>query len=266
MVQIGLFSFGAFLTTLLGCALAWGFSGRPQVKSSLSHLLAVGSGLLLGSAFFFMIPEAIRNHPRFPNPGAMGMAAAFLLLFALETTTMVHSCAEYVEECQMHIVGWGALLALAIHSLSDGLAIGSAFRADSRIGFIASSAVIAHKISDGFALFLILLAAGFSRKKSLFAILALALATPLGAVLAGWSIAPSFGGLPTIILPSQVEPGKNSLLAVLLGFSAGSFIYIAAGDILPRLHRMRQAGIFLLFLAGVALSFIAGRWIWSAGG
>ena len=42
-------------------------------------------------------------------------------------------------------------------------------------------------------------------------------------------------------------------LAVLLGIAAGSFIYVATADILPRLHEEQDKPSFLYLLLGVAI-------------
>ena len=64
-----------------------------------------------------------------------------------------------------------------------------------------------------------------------------ALATPLGALLS--SPAAGLGTLPPVVEAS------------LLGFAAGSFIYVAAADMMPRLHRHGDTGGVLYFAAGL---------------
>ena len=78
----------------------------------------------------------------------------------------------------------------------------------------------------------IALGAGYGRKKSLVFSLVVALATPLGALIA-------YAG---------VTGFTGSLLALLLGVAAGSFLYVGTADILPQLHREQVRGTFALFM------------------
>lgn len=88
----------------------------------------------------------------------------------------------------------------------------------------------------------IALGAGYGRQRAFLLSLVVALATPLGAVTA-------FAGVVGI---------ADSLLALLLGVAAGSFLYVGATDILPQLHRQQVRGAFALFLAGVGLMLLTG--------
>jgi zinc transporter ZupT len=52
----------------------------------------------------------------------------------------------------------------------------------------------------------------------------------------------------------DLAPGA---LALILGLSAGSFVYIGASDILPRLHQERSLPVFCLLVLGVAVTWVA---------
>lgn len=155
---------------------------------------------------------------------------------------MMHSCAEYVEECPIHLVGWTAFSALFLHSFLDGLAIAIAFNQDAFLGQMVASAILVHKFTDGLTLTGLLLAANFSAKKCFRTVLLLCLATPIGALLFS----------PVIKTVSPLW------MAGLLGFVSGSFFYIGASDIIPRLHKNRD--ILCLFTFACGLAFGGMRW------
>jgi zinc transporter ZupT len=127
-----------------------------------------------------------------------------------------------------------AFLGLSIHSLVDGIAVGSTFRFSPSLGLTASFAVIFHKLGDGLALSSLLMIAGETRKKTILSSIAIAIATLLGAVLS-YSL---IGSSPPILLSS------------LLGISGASFIYVSTSDLLPELHRERKFSHLIFLLLG----------------
>ena len=148
---------------------------------------------------------------------------------------MMHSCPEYMEECPIHIVGWMAMAALSIHNLLDGLNIAVAFQGGSQVGATVGLAICLHKFADGLALTSLFRMAGYSNRRGFQWVLLLAASTPIGTALAGQ------------VLP-QLHP---SFLAAALGFTAGSFLYVGAADILPRIHKMQDTPCLLLFVLGL---------------
>lgn len=84
------------------------------------------------------------------------------------------------------------------------------------LGLVAAFAVIIHEIPEGLSMTAIALAAGYGRKKFLALTLVVALAMPLDALIA-------YTGVTGIM---------GSLLALLLGVAAGSFLYVGVADIL----------------------------------
>lgn len=209
-------------------------------EHALLRFMAFGSGVLLGAAFLLIIPEAVSLNG---SRAGLGLATAFVVIFGLEQLGLAHACPECVAEhpCQVHPMGWIAFSALGLHSLMDGVSIAAGFAASEALGLVATAAILVHKLPTGIALAAILLGAGFSSRWCLLLIAAVAVATPAGALLS-WTL--------------LVEPAP-ALLALLLGLSAGSFVYIGASDILPRLHEERSLPVFLLLVLGVAVTWVA---------
>lgn len=201
-------------------------------RSGMSHMFSLRAGILLAVAFTEVLPEAWQRHPAFAGWGALG---AFVLLFVMGSFMMLDSCPEYMEQCRIHYLGWTALSALSAHSFIDGLNLAVSFGAGARAGAAVGLALALHKIADGFTLTSLFRQAGYSRERSLWALSGVAAATPLGAYLS-WR---GFGGLPP---PAE---------AAFMGFAAGCFIYIAAADILPRLHKSRDKAGLVFFGLGM---------------
>lgn len=224
-----LFAVAAVAMTLVG--------GRTKLaelsRTALGRLFCVRAGILLAVAFTEILPEAWGL-----NRAMAGWAAviAFLALLALANYAMLDSCGEYMEQCRVHYLGWSALLALTLHSFIDGFNLSVSFAAGAKAGIAVGLALALHKIADGFTLVSLFKQSGYSETKTFRLLLLVALATPLGALVSS----PAVG----LGLPPAVE-------AALLGFAAGSFIYIAAADVLPRLHRDGDRPGVLFFAAGL---------------
>ncbi|HRY30240.1 MAG TPA: ZIP family metal transporter [Elusimicrobiota bacterium] len=228
------FSLISVFATLGG---GWLLLGRKEwTLKYLWRFLAFGSGVIFGITFLHLIPESWRLDSRW---GAGSLLVAFVTFYALEEFVVAHhACGELTEDCHEHKFGYGALVALFLHSLSDGLAMAFSFLSSTALGVGVSTAVIVHKFSDGMTLSSLFLNQGFSRKKIWALTSVLSIATPLGLM-----IGLSATGLIT-----------PTVLAVLLGLAAGSFLYVAMADILPRLHHNKDIHSWILFLVGIGLS------------
>ncbi|MBI3548952.1 MAG: ZIP family metal transporter [Elusimicrobia bacterium] len=204
-------------------------------RTGLWRIFALRSGILLAVTFTEILPAAISNKAVSAGWGAL---AAFVLFFYAESLSMVDTCPEYMEECGRHFLGWMALAALGAHSFIDGFNLSVSFSAGDVAGSAVGSALILHKLADGFTMTSLLRQSGYTSAQTLAGLLGVSMATPLGSLA-------SHAGL------TGLNPGVASIL---LGFAAGSFLYIAAADVLPRLHKSgdrASLGFFGVGLAGM---------------
>ena len=232
MIQLVIYSLAAGIATFAG-ALAV-LSRRVLSRRTITRLMGFGSGVLAGAAFLHLIPGSIELAPL---AAGWAMLASLLLFIAIEQ--FVHArAAHHHHHIQMAgVVGIMGFIALFVHSLMDGLAITAGFRASQELGLAAAVAVIGHEVPEGVTSVSMFAAAGYARRLTLLLASAVAFATPAGAIVS-WFWTRGVG-----------EPA----LAALLGFAAGSFIYVATADILPRLHEERDIPAFLYLLLGVAI-------------
>lgn len=201
------------------------------------RLFSLRSGVLLAIAFVEVLPEAWAASP---SGAGWGAALAFGLLYAMGTLAMSDACPEFLEDCSMHLLSASTLAALFLHSFIDGVNLTAAFTAGGLAGGAVGTALALHKLLDGFTMTSLLTKSGYARGPALAALAAVAAATPLGS-------AASAAGLSRLP-PAAVAAG--------LGFAAGSFVYIAASDVLTRLHRSEDRGSLAFFAAGLALIFV----------
>jgi zinc and cadmium transporter len=241
------------LANLLGSLISIGLAAWLSfgwLSGMVDRLVCVSAGLLLTVALTHLVPEAIEGGI---GPAALGwvLLAGILGFFLLEKLALIHHTHHHEGDAHHHHHGhdaheagrggWPILIGDAFHNFGDGVVIAAAFLADPHAGLVATLAVMAHEIPHEVGDFMILLNAGFSRRRAF----GFNLASGASAVL---------GGLVGYFVLDRVQ----GLLPYALALAASSFIYIALSDLLPEL--MRRSALrhslpqVLLVFAGVALA------------
>src|SRR5258706_13087859 len=160
----------AALANVTGGLLAARASGWDRVRQS--YLVAVGAGFMLAAVLLRMVPEIYRlappSHAAALSVGTL-ILAGYLLSLVAEHVILAHF--HFGEETHHEhwvepVVGTTALLGLALHTLFDGISIGSGFLIDPQLGLLIAIAVFLHKIPQGFTVAPIMVAAGRPRKKA----------------------------------------------------------------------------------------------------
>jgi zinc transporter ZupT len=178
------------------------------------------AGILLGAVFFHVLPEISTVLGRQLGYSVM---FGFLLIFILEKFIMVHPCEE--GECDYHKIGIAAYVGIGFHSILDGIAIGAGTMMN--LSFIIILAVTLHKFPAALALSSLLVKGKeYTKKKILLSMFIFALATPVGALVAVFT----FQGV------------DDYVVATALGISAGTFLFISIGDLLPTVYEEHEKG------------------------
>jgi len=211
---------------------------RRWSPSQLALLISFSAGIILGVVFFDLLPDAASITPHFFTAVLIG----FTLLLALEKFVLIHP--HETDELADRRTGLAAYLGISLHSLLDGVALGSSAMIPS-IGAVVLWAIAAHKLPNTFSLVSILLYFGFSRRNALLLLLVFAMLTPLG------------GALALLALRNA----SREVLGFAVGVAAGTFLFIATSDLLPHAHahhegRYRKLGAVL---AGLLVSALFSR-------
>ncbi|HKZ95226.1 MAG TPA: ZIP family metal transporter [Candidatus Bathyarchaeia archaeon] len=215
------------------------FVGLKQaiVGRLLMVLVGFASGSLIGVVFFDLIPEAAETGQAI----WLYIVAGIVFFFVMEKFLYWRHCHD--ETCKVHSFAYMNLIGDGIHNFVDGALIAASFLVSASIGFTTSLAVVFHEIPQELGDFGVLVYGGLERKKAMIYNFLSALTAVAGALVA-------------YILASQVQ----SLPELLVPFAAGGFIYIAATDLMPELHKRTQAKDsviqLLTLLAGIALMYI----------
>jgi len=233
------------LLSLLTAAL---FSLRVA-PARLGAWVAFAAGVMLAAVFLDLLPEALA----LAGPGGTGsvlgtVLAGLLGFFVLERLALWRHAHAGDEAGHGPVAPTVILLGDGVHNAVDGVLIAAAFLTDPWLGATTTAAVALHEIPQEFGDFLLLRAAGWSRRKALLANAGSALASVVGGVVGWWALA-----------------GAQAALPYALALAAASFLYVAVADLLPWLHRRHAQDGWLLQAAvlgsGLAVLPLAGHWL-----
>lgn len=230
----------AGLATILGIIMV--ILKEEWVLRNSSHVHSFAAGLILGIAFFHLFPESLK----LSEHALTFIFIGFLIFYLLEHLMVLHSGSEihYKDKHNpQHTKGMVIFAGLFVHSLLDGLIIGVGFEIDATIGILTSLGVIGHELPEGVTTFSLLINK-IKRETALTLSIAVALATPIGAL-----ISLTFMGSLS-----------KSTIGLLLAMAGGSFLYIAATDLIPETHEEGFASAGSLF-SGVLFLYILSHFI-----
>lgn len=186
----------------------------------LVYFVAFSAGALLGGAFLHLFPESLEQ---LSSMNAFGFAiTGFLLFLVIEGFFHWHHC----ERCEIHPFSYIMLVGDGIHNFIDGLVIAATFYASIPLGIVTTVMIMFHEAPQELGLFGSLVYAGHEKKKSLIYSF-LAQCTSIA------------GGIIGFFAAFQIQ----SIVPFLIAFAAGGFLYIAAADLVPEVHKAYQGNV-----------------------
>lgn len=214
---------------------------RKIFEELITYTLAFSSGVLLATAFLDIIPESTHT---IPTLAYYLILVGIVCFFAIEKFMHWHHHVEGDHMESEKAVAYLSLVGDSIHNFIDGVIIAASFIISIPLGITTTLAVIAHEIPHELSDFTILIYGGFPNRKALFYNFLSALTAVLGTV---------------VMFLVSTEIG-NSVATYMLPFAAGNFIYIAASDLIPELHKKRKLGtsvgqIIILLLGILVIDF-----------
>lgn len=207
------------------------------LKKILLALVGFAAGALIGGAFLHLLPETIGSGVASLENIFMTVIIGFMMFFVLEKLLWRH-CHE--KACPIHVFAYLNLFGDGVHNFIDGLVMAASFIISVPLGLITTLAIAAHEIPQEIGDFGVLVYGGLKPRKALFLNFVTALTAVAGGI-AGYYLYPYLGGAMIYLLP----------------FAAGGFLYIAASDLVPELHKetntVKTVMSFASFLAGIIL-------------
>lgn len=209
--------------------------GRRDVW--LRAFLAFGAGFLLAAAMLAMLPHAFDE---IGGQAALFVLVGYLLIHIFEHTLVPHFHFGEETHAAEAGLGRGSFLAatggMIVHSIFDGVTIGSGFLLDPHLGWLLFLAIVLHKLPDGFTVASLALASGESNRAAFTAVGLLGIATLVGTL-----------GM------AAFEHWAGPALAL----SAGVAIYVAATDLMPEVNREHSIRWSFIVFAGVLAFYVS---------
>ena len=207
----------------------------------LFYFIGFSAGALIGGAFLHILPEVLQKNNSIIV--FYYLILGFVLFFMLEKYLHWRHCHEG-RQCHVHTFTYLNLIGGTCHNFIDGMVIAVAFIASFKLGIATTLAIILHEIPRELGDFGVLVYGGFSKRKALICNFFSAVAAMVGSI-CGYFIADFTHNSSNVILP----------------ITAGGFIYIAASDLIPELHKennlKRSSLAFLAFLSGIIFMAVA---------
>ena len=230
----------AYVFALAG---GWISTSLQLAHKQLCALISFAAGTLLGVTLFAILPESF---------GACSWWAVFLALatgyalFFFISKYVHHVCpacaaSHFDADATRHFsqIATALIVALAIHSTTDGLALGiqGEIPVIDATKWSLFSALCIHKVPEGLALGSLLIGAGFNRGAAL-AWVATVEATTL------------VGGVIGYLFLTKIS---TFWLGLIMAHVGGGFIYLAAHAVLGEMLKHGKKIVLTSFAAGIAL-------------
>ena len=199
-----------------------------KFEAQRAYIFAFCAGALVAGALLNVIPEALVLLESIPSQMhhhhlLLSCIGGFLCFYFFEYATphpnFQENQAHYRHRHQTGVLG---ATGIAVHSYLDGFVVGQAFQAGEQMGFVVGSTVILHKLTDGISAVGIMLGTHQSLKSTTVMLAMVSVAPLIGVATQGFFVLP---------VP---------LLALLLTWFAGGFLYLGACSLLPAAHEGHQ--------------------------
>lgn len=233
--------FSTFIVSLISLVGVFTLAIKENLlRKIIFALIGFSAGALIGGAFLHIIPEVldkVKSETVFTY-----VILGLVLFFLMERYFYWRHC--HAGVCDVHAFTYLNLIGDGVHNFIDGMLIAASFVVSVKLGVVATLAVIFHEIPQELGDFGVLIYGGFTKRKALIYNFISALTAMVGA-LVGYFLSDLAQGFSNFILP----------------LTAGGFIYIAASDLIPEIHKetnvIRSTLAFLAFLAGIVFMALA---------
>jgi len=209
----------------------------------LCALISFAAGTLLGVTLFAILPESFNDSPWW---AVIVAAASGYALFFFVSKYIHHVCpacaaSHFDADSTKHFseIASALIVALAIHSTTDGLAlgIGQETQATTAGQWSLFSALCIHKIPEGLALGSLLIGAGLQRERALGWVAAVEATTLVGGAIGFFFLA-----------------GRSTFwLSLFMAHVGGGFLYLAAHAVLGEMLKHGKGLVLKSFALGVGL-------------
>jgi zinc transporter ZupT len=209
----------------------------------LCALISFAAGTLLGVTIFAIFPESLGAHSWWAVLLALITGYALFFFISKHVHHVCPACAasHFDADVTRHFseIATALIVALAIHSTTDGLALGIQGEAPATgaAKWSLFSALCIHKVPEGLALGSLLIGAGFQRVAAIAWVAAVEATTLLGGII-------GFFFLTNI---------SSFWLGLIMAHVGGGFIYLATHAVVGEMLKHGKKLVLTSFALGVAL-------------
>jgi len=259
------------LYTLLAGGLGMGLGGLivalvgATSARTTSVFLAFAAGVMVSVVFDGLIPEAYKLAGVVPVLFglACGIVLVVMLGYLVDTiqarsakprreihttpstlfhTTDVIDTADIVDVSGLYRAGILLFIAMAIHKIPEGIAIGAGGAASHQLGFMLALMLALHNIPEGMALASPLIGGGVSRIRTV-----------------GMTVIAGSMMVVGALIGIAVGSVSQTMIGMALSLAAGAMLYAVFGEIVPQTIMLRQDRIttFTLLLGVFVGLFVA---------
>lgn len=214
---------------------------EKRLKTFLIYFLSFSAGALLGDVFIHLLPEVVETGG-FTQSVSINILIGIMATFVIEKIIHWKHHQTHSGHDHKHPVTTMTLIGDGVHNFIDGLVIGASYFISIPAGIATTFAVILHEIPQEIGNFGVLIHGGYTKSKALWFNFLSALTAVVGTV--------------TVLV---IGSANTNAIMTLTSFAAGNFIYIAASDLIPELHK--EVGFkktvlqFVTMLLGIGVMF-----------
>ncbi|OGG85608.1 hypothetical protein A2392_02470 [Candidatus Kaiserbacteria bacterium RIFOXYB1_FULL_46_14] len=215
------------------------FGNSRKLEGIERYIIPAAVGVFLSLVLFELIPETLEANAEW---GGIAVAAGFILFYLLSYELHRYFHAREADDKNCGRKGAATLLLIgdAIHNLADGVILGSAFLIDPTLGIAVAVGLALHEIPQEIVEFGVLIRGGYSRFEAAWRNLLSASSIIVGTVI-------------TILLAATLE----EYIWIITGLAAGNLLYIAATDLLPRVHgNLKNYQSFWYTFSSIVMGFV----------
>src|SRR5437867_3536352 len=221
----------------------WISTSLQLAHKQLCALISFAAGTLLGVTIFAILPESFGASSWWAVLLAVATGYALFFFISKHVHHVCPACAasHFDADATRHFseIASAMIVALSIHSTTDGLALG--IQGETPVMDVTKwslfSALCVHKVPEGLALGSLLIGAGFNRGAALAWVAAVEATTLVGGVIG-------------YLFLTKIS---TFWLGIIMAEVGGGFIYLAAHAVLGEMLKHGKKIVLTSFAAGIAL-------------
>lgn len=257
--MISIFQNASFLNGLYGAFIAGLFTSiggfciylkKKYSQTNINMMLNVAAGVMLAASFFALLVPSMEELVEIQKDihvagfwycGAVTLGVALVWLLNILLPHEHNNMVRHGPRFDLR-KAWLFIIAISLHKLPEGLAVGVAYSAEDFINPMSLVIGIAlHNIPEGLTMAISLVAAGESKLKSALTALIIGMIQPLGA----------FIGLLFIGVSS-------SLIPLAMAMAGGTLLFVVVNEILPETYGYKDTtrSAFAVFTGFIVMSYL----------